>query len=57
MVNYIELSSLLDQVVEKAQLAKSECSKEHPDKVEICNYAIEDLGGLLDQIEACVFSR
>lgn len=56
-VDYKLLSSLLDKVIEEAEKGKSECSKEHPDEVEICNHAVESLGCLFDKIESCVFSR
>lgn len=56
-IDYKSLSILLDKVIEEATQAKSECLKKHPDEVEICDHAVENLGRLYDQIESCVFSR
>lgn len=56
-IDYGSLSSLLDKVIVEAIRAKSECSKEHPDEVEICDHAVENLGRLYDQIESCVLSH
>lgn len=56
-IDYILLSSLLGQVIEEAKLGQSECKKEHPGEVEICDHAVENLGSLLDQISVCVFPR
>lgn len=54
-INYKELSSLLDEVIKEVELGRIECQKDVPDEVVICDHAVENLGGLLDKISACIF--
>lgn len=53
-IDYKKLFNLMGLVIEKAKTTQSECLEIHPDNIKICDNAVEDLGNLLTQIEACV---
>lgn len=51
-----KLSSLMDSIICKAIEIKSECKKEHSEMWKLCNLAIDDLEGLFDEVNMCVFA-
>lgn len=53
-INYKDLEIIIDKIIAHANIAKSECQKENPDLVVLCDNIIEDMGNLLDDAECCI---
>ena len=49
-----ELERILDEMIAHAQTAKSECRKEHPDLVTLCDNSIEEMWNLVSEAERCI---
>lgn len=52
-----QLHSLMDAIIKKAREVQSECGKERPELWKLCDLAVDDLEGILDQVHMCVFAR
>lgn len=54
-IDYKELEKILDEMIAHAQTAKSECRKEHPDLVTLCDNSIEEMWNLVSEAERCIY--
>lgn len=53
-INYKELEFIMDKIIAHANITKSECQKENPNLVVLCDNAIEYMGNLLSDAESCI---
>lgn len=53
-IDYKELERILDKMMVHAQTAKSECHKENPDLVTLCDNSIEEMWNLVSDAERCI---
>lgn len=53
-IDYKELERILDKMIVHAQTAKSECHKENPDLVTLCDNSIEEMWNLVSDAERCI---
>lgn len=53
-IDYNELERILDKMIVHAGTAKSECHKEHPDLVTLCDNSIEEMWNLVSDAERCI---
>lgn len=53
VIDYKKLQSIMKELEECVQETQSECEKENPDIVILCN-CIESVGNLLDDAERCI---
>lgn len=54
IIDYKKLEVIMIKIIEHAELTKSECQKETPDLVTLCDNAIEEIGNLLSDAESCI---
>ncbi len=55
-ISYNEIEKAMNEIIECANIAKSECKKEKPDLVILCDNAFENIEKLLERVERCILS-